>query len=251
MKGRALVVVLALIMATVATAGVFLYARGVREEAKTSGETVSVVVSKIDIPPSTDLNVPIKDGDFKVVQVPKTVLVNGAVTSIDQLRDQNNSQEILANEQIPLARISGGVSGVLSIPDGMEALTVSLDASRGVAGVIQPGDEVVIYTTFRDIPHASTGKKAETTSTQTVVLVPEARILATYTPVSGSSFGSSETEQAAQALPGSLAVTVALTPADAQRFVFAMENGSMWFGLLPPKASGTPSSPISYAQVVK
>ena len=49
----------------------------------------------------------------------------------------------------------------------------------------------------------------------------------------------------------SLAVTVALTPEDAQRFVFSMENGSTWFGLLPPDAEGETMKPIGIAQVVE
>ena len=52
-------------------------------------------------------------------------------------------------------------------------------------------------------------------------------------------------------LPGTLTVTLALTPEDTQRFVFSMESGSPWFGLLPPDESGQPMEPISYAQVVK
>jgi len=33
--------------------------------------------------------------------------------------------------------------------------------------------------------------------------------------------------------------------------VFSQENGSVWFGLLPPKGTGTPLKPISYLQVLK
>ena len=77
-KGRALVVVLALILATLATAGVFLYARGVEEDAKAGGTMVSVVVSEVDIPPRTDLNLLIKDDLFRVIQVNEAAYVDGA-----------------------------------------------------------------------------------------------------------------------------------------------------------------------------
>ena len=107
MKGRGLVVVLALVLATLATAGVFLYARGVKEEAKTGGTLVPVVVSKVDIAANSDLNALIDDKSFKELEVPKNAVVAGAVTSVDQLRDKRNSVAILAGEQIPLARIGG------------------------------------------------------------------------------------------------------------------------------------------------
>ena len=67
MKGRGLVVVLALVLASLATAGVFLYANGVKEEAKSGGEMVAVVVSNVDIPPNTDLNGLIKQDQFKII----------------------------------------------------------------------------------------------------------------------------------------------------------------------------------------
>jgi pilus assembly protein CpaB len=246
MKGRGLVVFLALILATLATAGVFMYSRGVQEEAKTGGTMVPVIVTKVDIPARTDLDQLIKDDQFKILQVPASVVVDGAVTSVDQLAGKSNSVAILAGEQIPAARISGDVpGGALAIPEGMEAITVSLDASRGVAGAINAGDHVTIYSTFKGVPGTGTAKE-----TVTVVLVPTAELLAVFRPLASTTFGGDDAPTPGEQLPSTLTVTVALTPEDAQRFVFSLESGSPWFGLLPPDASGQPIEPITYAQVV-
>jgi len=247
MKGRGLVVFLALILATLATAGVFMYSRGVKEDVQTGGTMVPVVVTKVDIPARSDMDQLIKDDQFRIIQVPASVVVNGAVTSVDQLAGKSNSEAILAGEQIPAARISGEVpGGALAIPEGMQAITVSLDASRGVAGAINAGDHVTIYSTFKDAPR----KDGTANETVTVVLVPTVELLAVFRPLASSTFGGDESTSSEQ-LPASLAVTVALTPEDAQRFVFSMESGSPWFGLLPPDESGQPMEPISFAQVVK
>ena len=64
-------------------------------------------------------------------------------------------------------------------------------------------------------------------------------------------FGGDDGQTNGEQLPGSLTVTLALTPEDAQSFVFSMETGSTWFGLLPPDESGQPLTPITYAQGVK
>jgi pilus assembly protein CpaB len=250
MKGRGLVVFLALILATLATAGVFMYSRGVQEEAKTGGTMAQVVVSKVDLPARTDLDQMIKDDQFRIIQVPVGVVVDGAITSVDQLAGKSNSEAILAGEQIPAARISGNVpGGALAIPEGMEAITVSLDASRGVAGAINTGDHVVIYGTYTDFTDIDTGQKLPTTTT---VLVPTAELLAVFRPLASSTFGSDdESATSGEQLPGSLAVTLALSPEDTQRFVFTMETGRVWFGLLPPDENGQPMKPISFAQVVK
>jgi pilus assembly protein CpaB len=247
MKGRGLVVFLALILATLATAGVFMYSRGVKEDVQTGGTMVPVVVTKVDIPARSDLDQLIKDDQFRIVQVPANVLVSGAVTSVDQLAGKNNSVAILAGEQIPAARISGNVpGGALAIPEGMQAITVSLDTSRGVAGSINAGDHVTIYSTFKDAPR----KGGTVNETVTTALVPTVELLAVFRPLATSTFGG-ESPTSSEQLPGSLTVTVALTPEDAQRFVFSMEMGSVWFGLLPPDERGQPMEPITYAEVVE
>ena len=49
----------------------------------------------------------IKDEQFKVIYVPESVVLDGAVTSVHQLRNRHNSVKILAGELILVARISG------------------------------------------------------------------------------------------------------------------------------------------------
>jgi len=248
MKGRGLVVVLALVLASLATAGVFLYANGVKEEAKSGGEMVAVVVSNVDIPPNTDLNGLIKQNQFKIIQVPKVAVVEGAVISVDQLRDKSNSLAILAGEQIPVARIQGEGTvpgGTLGIPAGHQAITVAVDAPRAVAGAIGIGDNLAIYSTFSGFSTPN-GKNLPTTTT---VLVPSVEVLAVYQPNYGDTGGLGAA--ASSRGSGTITLTLALTPVDTQRMVFTMETASIWFALLPPKTNGTQLQKITLVQVVK
>ena len=96
-KGRGLVVVSALILATLATAGVLLYSRPVHEP---TGSTVTVLVSKVDIPARTDLDQLIKDDQFKLILVPLHVVEDGTVTSVDRLSHRRTRVAILAGEPI-------------------------------------------------------------------------------------------------------------------------------------------------------
>jgi Flp pilus assembly protein CpaB len=246
MKGRGLVVFLALILATLATAGVFMYTRGAKEPG--TGTEVQVVVSKVDVAARTDLDQLIKDDQFRISQVPESVVVDGAVTSVDQLAGKSNSEAILAGEQIPVARISGDVpGGAVGIPEGMQALNVSLDASRAVAGVLAAGDHVSLYGTYSDFKDIKTG---EALPTMTTVLVPTVEVLAVYRPVSTSVVGGDEEGQAQQAGIGAVSVTFALTPEDAQKFVFTLEAGRVWMGLLPPDETGESLPEITFAEVI-
>jgi pilus assembly protein CpaB len=248
MKGRGLVVFLALVMATLATVGVFLYTQNA-DKVQPVGEMVAVVVSNVDIPGNTNLNVLITDDQFKIIQVPEVTVVEGAVTSVDQLRDKTNSLPILAGEQIPVARIQGEGTvpgGALGIPNGHEAITVSVDAPRAVAGAIGVGDNLTVYGTFSDFKTPN-GKDIPTF---TSVLVPLAEVLAVYQPNYGDESGGLA-GAGAQRGSGTVSLTLALTPVDAQRMVFTMETGRVWLGLLPPNANGTQLQKVTLVQVVK
>jgi hypothetical protein len=103
-KGSWLGVASALVL-VLATAGVLLYSRGVRHPVGNGGSMVMVIVSKVDIPARTDLDQMIKDDQFRAILVPESVVVNGAITSIDQLSHRRTRVAILAGEQIQVARI--------------------------------------------------------------------------------------------------------------------------------------------------
>jgi Flp pilus assembly protein CpaB len=258
MRSRAFVVVLALILATVATAGVFLYARGVREEARTGGNLTTVIVSKVDIPANTDLNTLISQGQFVTKEIPTDAVVEGAITSISQLRNRRNNVFILAGEQIPISRVQGGKvpGGVLSIPDGHEAITVALDSPRAVGAALAGGDNVSILATFNDVV-VETKKKAQqptpTTGQQqqpqaqaaTVVLVPQVEVLRVAVPTTSGITG----EQQANTT-GTIQVTLAFLPEEAQKFVFALEQGTVYLALLPPDAEGVELPPLTVEGII-
>lgn len=257
MKSRGLVVVLALILATVATAGVFLYARGVKEDARTGGSLVEVVVSSDDIPANTDLNSVISQGGFVTKEIPQDALVEGAITEISQLRNRRNNVFIVAGEQIPISRVQGGKveGGVLSIPEGHQAITVSLDSPRAVGAAIAGGDHVTVLATFSDVvvekkkgpQTAPTGQpQAGTPTAATVVLVPQVEVLRVFVPTTTATTGG----QGSADTTGNIAVTLAFLPEEAQRFVFALEQGSVYLSLLPPDAEGVELAPLTVDAIV-
>lgn len=273
MRSRGLVVVLALILATLAVVGLFLYTNAVRKDAEEGGTQTTVVVSKADIPANTDLNSLINQGQFVLVQVPTDRLVEGAITDIEQLRNRRNTAFILTNEQIPLGRVQGGevTGGVLGIPEGYQAITVELDAPAAVSGALAGGDNVTIYGTFQDVEltalggkdfakalqqavkqqgqqQAAGGTQAQAELPQfdtTVVLVPQVEVLRVFIPKTGST----ATGQTAQPI-GRILVTMAFTPQDAQNFVLALELGRVYLSLLPPDQQGEQLDPITIGQVL-
>jgi Flp pilus assembly protein CpaB len=235
MKSRASAVATALVLALVATGGVFLYIQGVRHSATTGGGLVSVIVSKQDIPAGTPLDSLISSGAFTTRNVPRDDLVQGIVTDINQLRGKKTAFPILANEQISTARFRGAteaLGGRLGIPDGYVGTTVSLEAQRIVAGRIQQGDHVTLYGTYQA---QGGGGQAQVTRT----IVPDVRVLAITTSTSSSS-GSAET-----------LVTLALRPYDAELVVYTQEQGHLWMSLLPPNQQGVTAPPVKSENLVQ
>jgi Flp pilus assembly protein CpaB len=263
MRSRGVVVVLALILATIATAGVFLYSRGVKEEAIKGGDLQDVIVSKVDIPANTELDGLIADGQFELLQVPADAVVDEAVTDLSQIRGQRNSAFILAGEQIPMSRVRAGdiPGGILGIPEGHQAISVSLGGPRAVAGALAGGDNVSIYATFSDVSlvllqknllkGGATSALEATESTPefdaTVVLVPEVEVLRVERQVVPGPSGE-ETSQS-EAIEGDVTLTLAFLPEEAQQFIFALEQGSVYLSLLPADEAGTDLPPMTVAQV--
>ena len=273
MRSRGLVVVLALILATLAVVGLFLYTNAVRKDAEEGGTQTTVVVSKVDIQANTDLNSLINQGQFVLVQVPTDRLVANAITDVEELRNRRNNAFILRNEQIPLGRVQGGqvTGGVLGIPEGYQAITVELDAPAAVSGALAGGDNVTIYGTFQDVELTALAGKDFTTALQqavrqqgqqqaggsqtqaelpkfdtTVVLVPEVEVLRVFIPKVGGSTAGQTTAQPT----GNILVTLAFTPQDAQDFVLALELGDVYLSLLPPDQQGEQLDPITIGQVL-
>jgi len=265
MKSRGVVVVLALILATIATAGVFLYSQGVKQDAIKGGDLRDVIVSKVDIAANTEMDELIAADQFELLQVPVDAVVDGAVTDLAQLRGQRNTAFILAGEQIPISRVESGEipGGVLGIPEGHQAISVSLDAPRAIAGALAGGDNVTIYATFEGVKinlvqkdflkSLQAGNVSGLTSQgelpsfdTTVVLAPEVEVLRVARTTDAAADDQQAEQQAAQ---GAVSVTLAFLPDEAQRFVFAMELGQVYLSLLGPDEAGTELEPLTFARV--
>ena len=250
MRSRGLVVGIALVLAIVAATAVILYTDKVKKDALLGGDQTMVIVSNQDIPANTALNTYDLNTAFKSVSVPRSVVVAGAVTDPAQLTDQITSGLILANEQIPVSRLSGGsTQGVSSIgvTKGNVGITVKLNGDAGGDGVIHAGDMITVYANYtsgsrisglnlkpvlqnKPLP-ATVHSGSVTVDTFTATLIPSVKVLRVQNPIPDAS-GQLDTG-------ASILLTLDLTPPDAQNLVFAQENASVWVGLLAPGDTGT------------
>jgi Flp pilus assembly protein CpaB len=224
MKIRGMAVFLAILLAFGATLAVFLYVRGVRDEAKSSAGSVTVIVSKLDIQSGTPLDPLVLQGGFTTRSFSRASLVEGVVTDLSQLRGQIAGSGILAGEQISLKRLAalGTSTSKLGLHAGFVAVTVPIEGPRLVGGAVSKDDHVTIYATVGEA---------------TLTLVPNAHVLQVT--------GVGTTTSGAPAAGGAVTITFELKPADSQRLVLAQEKGSLWMALLPPGENGTRQAPLT------
>jgi pilus assembly protein CpaB len=243
MKSRSLVVAGALILALLATAGVFLYVSNVKEEAETGGALTTVLVSTTDIPAGTDLNQLADQGAFAPRQFPTDSVVQGAVTSVGQVRDRTAAVPILAGEQITLSRLSGTQEklpgGVFGLQEGYEAVSVRLTAEQMLGEKLQTGDHVTFYAHFSDLGGAGA------LDDQTAVVVPDARVLDVTTPIADPSSTESTGDVSAEQL-----VTLELTEEQGQQLVFSQNSGEVWLGLIRPGDNAPNEGPIDISKIL-
>lgn len=115
------------------------------------------------------------------------------------------------------AGVSGGLPGV--IKPGYRAMTIEVNEFTGVAGLLQPGNHIDVLARFQD------GDNGQTTRT----VVQNVEIIAVGTELTNKTSANSEQsaiapDQQPQAKQFARAITVLVTPADAERLDLAAAN---------------------------
>src|SRR5258708_30901910 len=121
----------------------FLYAQTQTPKVE---KTVSCVVVTRDLPAGTRL----KKSDIRLVRLPEKSLPRTAILDEASALDRVLLFPVYANETLPTAKLtsSTGAEGLASTIDpGMRAISVQINDSSGVAGVIQPRSLVAVLFT--------------------------------------------------------------------------------------------------------
>ncbi len=247
MRSRGLVVAIAVVLAVLAAVGVIVYTSSVKKTASEEN-TTPVIVANQDIPPNSALDPLIAANAFRELAVPKEGVVEGAVTSIDQLSGLTSSAAILQNEQIPLARVTGAISQ-LAISPGNVGIGLQVDGAAAVNGYVQQGSSVVLYATFNSgtlvsrqtlkffLKGSQIARLAQATggasnpnlikmpTDYTFPLVPSVTVIAIQNPAADASTG--------KPTAGTSTFVLDLSPSDASNVVFAVDHSTLYMGLLP------------------
>ena len=241
MDRRRLLLILAVFVAVIGTALVFLYVKGADKRAQDQVANTTVLQAKQNIAAGETYDSALAAGKIVSAEVPQNVVTanTGAVTSTTQLKGTIVSVPIFAGQVIVASQFGDSVAAAnssLAIPKGMIAISVNLTDPDRVAGNIQNGSEVAIFVTGSLTQTTAGGASAGTDGElqATKLLLPKVTVLnvgSPQPPTTSTKTDPTSGEQTTEQLPRTL-LTLAVTQQEAQKVIVASKALDLTFGLL-------------------
>jgi pilus assembly protein CpaB len=266
-KRRIVGLVAAMLLAVVGTLSLVAYVRSAKDKAVAQEELVDVYVVDTFVPKGADPET-IRSA-VEIEQVPARLKQAGAVTDLDTIGDQVAASDFQPGDQLLAARLGLEKEVSDEVTDKVQVSTL-LEAQRAVGGAIQKGDLVGVYVSFDPFDADEAGQDSQTQSaieptavdafgTATAESAPTdestgvdpaalsktpnvsrlefrnvlvTNVQTTSAPVTTDAEDDDETA-IAQVSGTQYVVTLALSPEQSERFVFATEFGRVWLSLDP------------------
>jgi pilus assembly protein CpaB len=236
MDRRRLLLILAVFVAFIGTALVFLYVQGADKRASDKFDNVSVLKATQDIQAGETYDSALAAGKITSSDVPRNQLNAGYQTSTTALKGKIAAVTIFAGQQIITSQFGNTVEDAASplpIPPGMIAISVNLTDPDRVAGNIQNGSSVAIFVTGSLQQAANGGAAAGTDTESTRLLLPKVQVLNVGSPQPPTTSTTTDENgtQTTEQLPRTL-LTLAVTQKEAQKVILASKALNLTFGLL-------------------
>lgn len=230
---RTLIAAGAVVLAGVAGLLVFVYVSGADKRAADKVDKVQAFVAVDEIPKGMTGHSAVANGLIQAEEVLRGSVPPAAVTDSSLLDGKVAASTIQAKQYITEASFvapaeAGGGSLAATIGDKSSvAVTVLVDAERGVAGQIAPGDRVDV---------------AVVSETSAGYILSDVKVLSVGQETAANAAGGDGQPSATAA--GSGLITLELSPDDALAVVAASKSGSLYLTLRPiaPGTSGRGSS---------
>ena len=215
------------LLALAAIVLVLFYANSYKDGGNSSSGGVTVLVATQTITQFTPGDQIVEGKFFRESSVPQSAVVDGAVSSSDQLKGLVARSDIYPGEQLSLNQFqkSQTTSVAVNLSPGQRAVSFPVEAGSGLVDQVQRGDRVDVVGTFDVVPVGANGLPITGAQpipmTRTVV----SNALVLEPPAS--------TDPSNTNGPNDPVMTLAINNDDVQSVLFAQEKGSIWFVLRP------------------
>ena len=217
-KRTAVVVGVAVVLAAVASLGMYRIVSRMPAAQAAEMKTVGVVVAQHPL----KLGTRITTDHVKLVQWPANAPVANSFSKLEDVLNRGLISTVDENEpltQSKLAALEAGAGLPPSIPPGMRAISLKVNEVVGVAGFVVPGTRVDVMVTL-------SGKNRDQDSTTRVVLS-NAQVL-----TAGTRYDQEKAKDGAP-IPSTV-VTLLVTPDDGERVALAAAEGQIMLTLRNP-----------------
>ncbi len=235
---RTFAIVVAIVLAIVATVALVSYIRGIEQEAMRDVEPVEVFVAREDIPQGMSAEAASEEGLIERETAPRNLVPEGAIGSLDEIQGRVATTTIFEGEVISRGRFgaAGEVRAMLPIPEDRQAMSFEVGIPPGVAGLISPGDTISVVAELEaETPEVDPDEEEEVEPAvgdiRVQFLVQNAFVVSVGRRVVQTEDGQATDE--VQRDPNVVLVTVAVEPEDAEKLTYGILNGTLWLTLLP------------------
>lgn len=231
MGRRAVLLIVALLVAAAGTTLVLLYVQGINSRATAQQAPVQVLTATGQIESGETLVEAQAAGKVDLAEWPSAKVLPAAVSSTEGLGEKVALTTIYPGEQIIADKFgeSGG-QDVIGIPDGKMAVSVDLSDTGRVAGFVRPGARVAVFVTGQP----QSGPASE--SPMSKVLLREVEVVAvgqtTVRPTTTTTATGTETTEQ---IPTTI-LTLAVTQEEAEKIFVSGQGGTLSFALLNDKS---------------
>jgi pilus assembly protein CpaB len=221
----AVVLLVAVVMATVASFGVYLAVKSMPQRSAEVAHVQTVVAAH-----PMAVGALVKPEDLKLVSWPANSPVPGSFTSKEQVVNRGLVAPLAENEpltEVKLAKVGAGAGLPPTIPEGMRALSVKVNEIVGVAGFVTPGTRVDVLLSI----------ESERNDAMTRVVVSNVQVLA-----AGRAYDQEKARQEGKPIPTGV-VTLLVTPEDAEKITLAAGEGKITLTLRNPLDQAPTTTP--------
>jgi Flp pilus assembly protein CpaB len=237
MSRRTTALVASVVLAALATIVIFSWVRGIEDRALGDAQPVEVYVAKDVIPQGVSGDSAISQGLIEQTTVPAKVRPPDAIATLEDIQGKVAAVTVQPQEVILASRFvaPGQAGGALAIPKDRVAIAIEVDVPPGVGGFIRQGDHLSA------IGHVTLPAQAGRDEVQrSKFVVQNVEVLAVGRRVITTT--EEGTEESTQQLENRVLVTVAVTHAQAERFVYLVNEGTIYFTLLPQGGGTVPTA---------
>jgi pilus assembly protein CpaB len=265
MNRRIGLIAVAVVLALVGTFAVYSYAHNADKRAVENTRSVSVLYAKKQVPVGTTWGDAIKGDYFTKERVPVKAAPSTAISDTDAsipLREVATAD--IAAGQIAVRAMFGekvATTGILAIPKGLQAVSVTLPSNADVAGFVQNGSEVAIYVTFKigktGKAQGQTGKVGGSSVETDGIDIFVTKLLLARVPViavsqdAPSDLNGGKDAASNNNSTSNVLVTLALSQAEAERLILGQQTGQLYIGLLNASSVTAPDGGIVNVGVFK